>query len=103
MSCGPEDRPLVVNTSVPFDVTLPEESRVGLLGLLMASKNDTVPEGIPVPGRTASTVAVKLIAWPKLQLPVGLLVRIVCVPSTVTTNGSGLSAPALPASRLLPL
>ena len=60
MLCGPIDRDEVMNVAVPlFRVT-------GEPRLLIPSLNCTVPPvGIPEPGGTAETVAVKVTVWPK--------------------------------------
>ena len=57
-------------TPVPFKVPVPSE--------VAPLKNSTVPVGVPAPGPTGATVAVKVTDWPKTE-DVGAVVRVVVV------------------------
>src|SRR4051812_25225995 len=58
MECAPTARVLVLN------VALPALSSVPVPSVAAASLKVTIPEGVPAPGATALTVAVKVIAVP---------------------------------------
>ena len=62
---------------------------------LPPSRNVTVPTGVPAPGATGETVAVKVTDWPKTE---GLAdeVTVVVVFVLVTTCGFPVSEPVLP-------
>jgi hypothetical protein len=60
--------------------------------VVLPSKKFTVPVGVPVPGATAATVAVKVTVWPNND---GLAaeVRVVVVDAGLTTWGEAKSLP----------
>ena len=59
----PTGRLAVLKEAVPPEsVTLPRSSPV------VVSKKSTLPVGVPEPGALAVTVAVKVTAWPKLDV-----------------------------------
>ena len=60
MVCGPAARAEVVNVATP-PLSVPES--IGL----PPSRNVTDPVGVPVPGATAATVAVKVTDWPNTE------------------------------------
>jgi len=51
---------LVVKVAVPPD-------RVPVPKIVAPSRNVTVPDGLPAPGATTVTVAVKVTLWPKVD------------------------------------
>ncbi len=58
IECPPTARVEVVNVAVPVASRTPDPSSV------TPSRKSTVPEGIPLDGATATTVAVKVTGWP---------------------------------------
>ena len=60
MVCGPAARAEVVNVATP-PLSVPEP--IGL----PPSRNVTDPDGVPVPGATAATVAVKVTGCPNTE------------------------------------
>src|SRR5260370_23343144 len=88
MLCVPIDRDEVVNGAVPL-FTVTGEPR-----FVTPSLNCTVPVGVPEPGGTTETVAVKVTAWPKED---GLLFEVAAVslPARLTFSlSAGLGPPA---------
>ncbi len=84
----PTARAEVVNVATPpLSVPVP-------MGL-PPSRNVTVPVGVPAPGATAETVAVKVTDWPKTD---GWTdeVTVVAVFALLTTCGLPVSDPVLP-------
>ena len=84
----PADRAEVVKVAMPpLSVPVP----IGL----PPSRNVTVPVGVPVPGATGETVAVKVTDWPKTE---GFAdeVTAVVVSALLTTCGLPVSEPVLP-------
>ena len=57
MTCVPTDRLEVVKVALPPD-------RLAVPNVAAPSRKVTVPVGVPTPGETALTVAVKVTAWP---------------------------------------
>src|SRR5260370_32871979 len=91
---APADNDEEVIAAVPL-LTVTGEPR-----LVTPSLNCTVPVGVPEPGGTAETVAVKVTAWPKVD---GLLFEVtaVALPARLTFwLSAGL---VLPAKLLSPL
>src|SRR5207247_821350 len=87
MVCVPTDKPDVRKLAVPPD-------SVRLPMLTPPSLNVTVPVGVPTPGDTADTVAVKVTAWPNT---VGLMsdTTVVLVAALLTVCNRSLELLAL--------
>ena len=58
IECDPTARAEEVNEAVPV------LSRVSVSSSVVPSKNSTEPVGVPPPGATGDTVAVKVTIWP---------------------------------------
>src|SRR5690349_4101253 len=82
---------------VELDDALPPDSVTGLPKAEPSTKNWTCPVGVPAPGATGPTVAVKLTGWPNGE---GLVdeVTVVVVPAGFTVWPPG-SVPALGANE----
>src|SRR5438552_13201934 len=70
MLCAPTLRVEVAKVACPLPSNVPVPM------LLAPSRNVTAPVGVPEPGATAETVAVKVTAWPKAE---GLLSEVTVV------------------------
>lgn len=60
IECEPTASAEVVNVAVPLD-------NVAVPSVVVPSRNVTVPDGVPAPGPTAVTVAVKVTLCPKVD------------------------------------
>lgn len=69
---------------------------------LPPSRKVTVPVGVPAPGATAETVAVKVTDWPKTE-GLGDEARAIAVLALFTTCGLPVNEPLLPSKLASPL
>jgi len=92
IECAPTLRSVVLKVATPVALIVPVPS------VVVPSRNVTVPVGVPEPGASAATVAVKVSDWPK-EPGLALEVSEVVVADWLTTTSP---VPVLVRNWLLP-